>query len=126
MKILWSSWCPSLFWVLDDSGILNQWDLTVNMFGPVRRVEDGRRGGSTTVVRVLFSVLLFFFFGFFFYFLVLLCRLFLREMEKKRRKHFLIVFCFFAVFLRFCCGCCITGGCGVMSRSFKSLARVVV
>ena len=103
MKILWSSWCPSLFWVLDDSGILNQWDLTVNMFGPVRRVEDGKRGGSTTVVRVLFSVLLFFFFGFFFYFLVLLCRLFLREMEKKRRtfSHCVLFFCCFFVFFCF-------------------------
>ena len=103
MKILWSSWCPSLFWVLDDSGILNQWDLTVNMFGPVRRVEDGRRGGSTTVVRVLFSVLLFFFFVSFFLFWFLLQAVFAgdgEEAEKTFSHRFLFFCCFFAVLLR--------------------------
>ena len=104
MKILWSSWCPSLFWVLDDSGILNQWDLTVNMFGPVRRVEDGKRGGSTTVVRVLFSVLLFFFFGFFFLFFGFTLQAVFAgdgEVAEKTFSHCVLFFCCFFVFFCF-------------------------
>ncbi len=39
VKIVWASWRPSLFWVLDSGGRLHSWDLLINSFGPIGQVD---------------------------------------------------------------------------------------
>ena len=40
VKIVWSAWRPSLFWVLDSGGRLYEWNLLVNPFGPTKEIEQ--------------------------------------------------------------------------------------
>ena len=60
VKIVWATWRPSLFWVLDSGGRLHRWDLLINAFGPIGQVDQmnrDRRAGEGDLPALLDVVL---------------------------------------------------------------------